>query len=294
MAAKKLSILSSRADQSSSDLLPWVIAVMVYLSGLALAGALAVHGSVASWAGDMSRRLTVEITVSDDAGRDRQAAAVVKALTAAPGVDSVRRLDNAEIAALLEPWIGGGDVAADLPLPVLVDVVLDQESPASVADLKKRIETVAPNAVIDDHQQWLGQLYDLAWMVQATALTIVVMVTLATIAIVIFGTHAGLATHRDTIETLHVIGAEDKLIAGEFQRRFLRLGLKGGVVGLVLAAVSIFAVRSILTDLTTGIVAPVTINQSDLLVLAALPVAAALISMITARVTVMRALRRMV
>ena len=33
------------------------------------------------------------------------------------------------------------------------------------------------------------------------------------------------------IEVLHLIGAKDAFIAGHFQRHFLQLGLKGGLVG---------------------------------------------------------------
>ena len=44
---------------------------------------------------------------------------------------------------------------------------------------------------------------------------------------------------------LHFIGAEDRFIAGEFQKHFLGMGLKGGFAGGVLAVV-LFAALSLL------------------------------------------------
>jgi cell division transport system permease protein len=40
-----------------------------------------------------------------------------------------------------------------------------------------------------------------------------------------------MAANRPIIEVLHLIGAKDGFIAGEFQRHFLKLGIKGGAIG---------------------------------------------------------------
>ena len=40
-----------------------------------------------------------------------------------------------------------------------------------------------------------------------------------------------MAANRPVIEVLHFIGARDRYIAGQFQRHFLWLGLKGGAIG---------------------------------------------------------------
>jgi cell division transport system permease protein len=37
--------------------------------------------------------------------------------------------------------------------------------------------------------------------------------------------------NREIIEVLHIVGASDSFIAREFQRRFLTLGLRGGLLG---------------------------------------------------------------
>ncbi len=40
-----------------------------------------------------------------------------------------------------------------------------------------------------------------------------------------------MAGNRDVVSVLHFVGAEDGYIAREFQRHFLRLGLRGGLLG---------------------------------------------------------------
>jgi cell division transport system permease protein len=40
-----------------------------------------------------------------------------------------------------------------------------------------------------------------------------------------------MATNRPIVEVLHYVGATDSLIASQFQRHFLLLGLKGGAIG---------------------------------------------------------------
>src|SRR5690606_14033966 len=115
----RLKVLAEGADRPSARLLPWVIAVMVYLSALSAAGVMALRGSVALWSDDMERQLTVQIVTGDAASRDRQTAAAATYLRSVPGVAAVHKLDQEEVDALLEPWLGVGNVSADLPVPAL-------------------------------------------------------------------------------------------------------------------------------------------------------------------------------
>ena len=52
---------------------------------------------------------------------------------------------------------------------------------------------------------------------------------------VVFATLSGLSIHRTIIELLHLIGAQDSYIAGQFARHNLRLAFFGGLIGLLIA-----------------------------------------------------------
>ena len=57
------------------------------------------------------------------------------------------------------------------------------------------------------------------------------LVLAATILSVTFATRGAMASNRPIVEVLHFVGAKDAYIARQFQRHFLRLGLRGGLVG---------------------------------------------------------------
>jgi cell division transport system permease protein len=57
------------------------------------------------------------------------------------------------------------------------------------------------------------------------------LVLLAATLAVAFATQGAMAGNREVVEVLHFVGADDRFIAREFQRRFFRIGLEGGAIG---------------------------------------------------------------
>jgi cell division transport system permease protein len=288
MAAAPLKILPDLRE--SGGVLPWVIAVMVYLSALALAGGFGLRAAASGWTSDLSSRITIQVNENDTEARSRQAAAIVTALENTASVKQVRRLSDEELGALLDPWLGTGSVNAELPVPAMIDVSLDEDA-ADIGAITAAVKRLSATATVDTHQQWLGQLSLLTRSINWTANLIVLLVTLATVALVAFGTRAGLAAHKPTIEILHLMGAEDSMIANEFQRRFLWHGFIGGVVGLAMALITIFLLGWLAQRAGQGLIASVSLSWKAWLALALLPPLAALLTMLTARVIVLRSLR---
>jgi cell division transport system permease protein len=73
----------------------------------------------------------------------------------------------------------------------------------------------------------------------------------ATVFSVTFATRAAMATNRPVIEVLHFVGAKSSFIGGHFQRHFLGLGLRGGLIGGG-AALTLFAIAELLTKRSSG------------------------------------------
>ena len=65
----------------------------------------------------------------------------------------------------------------------------------------------------------------------AVGILILMLVLAATVLSVTFATKGAMAANRPIVEVLHLIGAKDGFIAGQFQRHFLLLGIKGGAIG---------------------------------------------------------------
>lgn len=274
-------------------LLPWVIGVMLFLCTLSLTGALAIGSGLERWSASLTSNLTVQIAVQDIAERQRQTDSALRLLQATPGIESATVLADAEIMALLSPWLGDMPIGANLPIPTLIEVQLEPGSNLNTSALSERLKAAASGAQIDDHQAWMAQILDMAVVVQLLLGGVVLMVILSTIAIVIFGCRAGLATHKESIEIMHLMGAEDKTIATAFDIRYLSHGLKGGILGVIFAAASLWLLANMAERMGQGLISASLPVSENLWWLSFLPIAAAILTMFTARVTVRNALLEM-
>ncbi len=277
-----------------SRFLPWLIAFMVYLSMLSLAGTMLLSDLAGQWKQGASGSLTVQMAPTDDASGDtRRTRAVLAILRATEGVIRARAMDHVQILALLEPWLGPGGSVSNLPLPLLIEVKVKPNVSLNLERLSQRITIAAPGATIDDHGVWLERLVRLVQTVEALAIGILLLIGFATVLTVVFATRTGLAIHHEVIEVLHLIGAQDSYIARQFAGHALGLGLRGGFIGLVLAALTMLAIR-VLREQVTGLHLPdVSLSPLQWAAVAALPLVVAVIAMVSARLTVTRSLARM-
>ena len=76
----------------------------------------------------------------------------------------------------------------------------------------------------------------------------------ATTAIIVSATKSAMASNRDIVEVLHFVGATDRFIAREFERHFLRLGVRAGVVGALWAILVFLAMPTVMELMGGGAV----------------------------------------
>ena len=113
----------------------------------------------------------------------------------------------------------------------------------------------------------------------------------ATASVVILAARAGLDTHRDTIDVLHMLGSTDVQIARLFQRRIALDTLLGGIIGAVLATGVLLLVGAQIAALGSDLLSGLALGQRDWVLLALLPLGFALLAAFAARVAVLGALR---
>jgi cell division transport system permease protein len=298
-------IFGGRSDMplsgdATSRFLPVLIAPMVFLSAVALAAAFVLITLVSRWDRDVSGTLTVEIATAvgepDDAGAKTQAAVAraIEVLKATPGVVRAEALPQEKLAALLTPWLGDSDLIRDLPLPALIDVTLDPDARPDLDALAKNLAAAVPGTSIDDHRIWLARLVDLGRTIAYTAMGIVGLIGAVTSATVIYATRTGMAVHRDVIEVLHLLGATDDYIARQFAARAFALALKGGLAGLILTVPVLAAVVTETRRIQGGFLSDLYLPPEGWLACAVLPAVAAVLAMVTARLTVHGTLARLV
>jgi len=280
--------------REGGGVLPWVIGVMTFLTALALSGSFGIYNASQKWASELSSSLSVQIVHDDADERARQAERALSVLSVTPGILSARLVPMAEIQGLLEPWLGAGNVSDDLPIPALISVQLQEGRYVDLTALEARLQNTAPNASVDSHQRWIAQFSRLSGAVQVGVGVVVFLIMLTTIAIVIFATHARLASHRDNIEIIYLIGAEERLITNEFKRHFLRYGLKGGIGGLVASALAIAGMFWLTSSMGGELAPQLELGIFQILILLSLPIIVALLSMATASTAIRRALEKLV
>jgi cell division transport system permease protein len=271
--------------------MPWVIAIMMFLTVLAAAAGLGLGGAAASHGAGLGNRVTVQILEPNPDRREAEAVRAVERLRNLPEVESVRRLSPEEMADLLEPWLGTGGVQADLPIPAMIDAQL---IPGARADsLRARLVAAAPSARVDDNGQWLAPLGRLISALKWLALGLVALMIGATAATVVLAARAALDTHRSTIEVLHLMGATDVQVARLFQRRIALDALFGGIVGFGAAALALLVIGERIGALGSDLLGSANLPATSWLALALLPAFGVGLATLVARATILRALGRM-
>jgi cell division transport system permease protein len=273
--------------------MPWVIAIMMFLTVLAAAFGLGLRSAAASLDANVGHRVTVQIVEANPDSRESQARAALAALERLPGVVSARRVPDEEIQRLIEPWLGSGAAQADVPIPAMIDADLTPELHTRIAEVSGAVAAAAPSARVDDNAQWLAPLAQLVGALKWLSIALVVLMVGATAATVVLAARAALDTHRSTIEVLHLMGATDVQVARLFQRRIALDALFGSLVGLVAAFGVLVLIGSKVRELGSELLGSAHLPDYAWVVLLGLPVAGVLLAMLVARLTILRALARL-
>jgi cell division transport system permease protein len=282
-------------DEGAGRFLPWVVAVMVFLATLATVGMLVLDQAMRSWQSGLAGNLTVELPAAERAAGSAapRTDPVLDLLRATAGVREARLVSDEEVAAMLSPWLGPDAALDSLPVPELIDVVIEGGATPDLVALEARLQELVPGARIDDHKLWLEHLLRLGRAVQAVAGLAIALIALAMATVVVFAVRAALAAHDRVVTLLHQMGAKDGFIAAQFQLHALAMGLRGGLIGLAVAALTLFVLSRLALAIELPFLPPVKLTPEMLLVLAAVPLSSGAIAFAAARLTVIARLRRM-
>ena len=264
---------------------------MVFLGTLMFAAALVVSDAVDIWDNSLTGRITIQVPEREASGDAiPQLTAVLQSIKV---ITAVRIVPDAEARALLIPWLGENVVESGLPVPSLIDVEISAGSRIDPILLKARLAEITPNVEVDDHRAWLSALIDLAQAAKILAFAILALIASAAVVAVVFTTKSGLAVHAAIIELLHQMGAQNTYIASQFQLQALMLALRGGIAGGAAVVIVLLFFGWIGRGIDAAFLPSLSLSMLDWIFLLLVPAGAVIIAMLTARVTVLRALARM-
>lgn len=280
-------------DVGGAHVMSWVIAIMLFLTLLSGAAGMATARAAGALDRQMAGRLTVQIVEGETQRRDAAAAQVLRVLRSLPDVARATPVPQAELARMLQPWLGNDAEAAGLPVPALIDVDLTSDASAAIARVSAAATRASPAVRVDAHATWLGPVGRLldtaAWLAGA----IIVLMLTATTAVVMLAARAGLEAHRGTIEVIHMLGATDRQVARLFQRRIALDAGIGAVAGSVIAGAAILLIARQVGALDSELLGGMRLGVADLGGLLALPFGFVLLAVVAARHAVLRQMRRM-
>ena len=282
-------------DGRFSGTMSWVMAIMLFLTLLAAAAAISLGNAASQGSDTLGSEATVQLLDPDPAARVAQQRAVAEILRQTPGVAAVTVVPETESRKLIEPWLGDAANDADIPVPALIDVRFD--NPPSVAALKQvqqRLRRVSQSVRIDSHASWMAPFVALMQTLFLLALGVMLLLLLATAATVVLSVRGALNTHRTTIEIMHMMGSTDLQAARLFQRRVALDALFGGMIGLLAAVLVLWLLGSRFSALEPGLLADAGMPLYGWALLVLIPVGVAALAMLTARWTVLSALKKII
>ncbi len=219
------------ASSVAGGALAMVIAIMTFLAALTAGFALLLSQASQDWRGQVGLEMTIQIMPRPGRDLDADSRKAAEIAEKTPGIAAARPMDKAQSEELLAPWLGAGLDLSQLPVPRMIVLRRDQTKKLDEIALRAALDAALPNANLDNHGAWLQRLSTMAQVVVASALGVFVLVLTAMGLAVGFATRGAMAGAHEIIEALHFVGAADSFIAGQFQRHFLRLGLRGGFLG---------------------------------------------------------------
>lgn len=272
--------------------MPYVIAIMTFLTVLAVAAGMALGASAGSLGRELEGRLTVQLVEANPDLREAQAKAALGELGKLAAVARADRVDEARMRALLEPWLGKEGLDGDLPIPVLIDVTLAANDSRSVDAVTAALRSVAPSARVEPHARFLAPVTGLLTTLRWLAAGLVLLMAAATAAAVVLAARAALVTHRATIDVMHLMGASDSRVAGLFQRRAALDAIFGSAIGSVLGAIVVLFIANRLSAVDAAIIAGGSLGWTGWLAILLVPVAAVALATMTARLAILRTMGR--
>jgi cell division transport system permease protein len=211
-----------------------------------------IHESANAWLNDIASEVTVQIEPKENVDIDATIRDVQAFLERQSGIASAKPLSLDDSSKLLEPWLGQSDVLGTLPVPRLIAIEIDRNAAPDTDVLRAELGKQFPGVTLDDHRHWQRQIKTVTHSFALGGLAILLLVAAATTAIIVSATRSAMASNREIVEVLHFVGATDRYIAREFEKHFLRLGIRAGLVGAFCATAVFLSMTAVMQLLGGG------------------------------------------
>ena len=278
------------ASDAREAALFFVIGALCFLAALAALTTRGTYKAAEAWGAQIEGDITVVMRDTDRRTAE-QAANRVENLA---NVFEARVLSQDEVEELLEPSLGPGGMPDGLPIPMLMVVQADTAVGDPSDDVAEILDELSIDGDVAGNAGYADNVRGALGVLRLVALSIVALLSATAIAVIAFATHAALLARRDIVDVLHLSGAEDRYIAGLFERRFwilaLQAGLGGAVAALMVTALIVFT-GSGAQGVEAQLLPRLSLDFWDIVILLVTPIMAGLAARFAARITVLASLK---
>jgi len=262
-------------------------AAMAFLAVFAVALSLATGRLADRWGAELARTATLRLS-APEGQMAAQSEAALRVLGQTPGIAAARALTPDEGRALLEPWFGPDLPLDRLPIPQLIEIILE-DGGFDATGLRARLQAEVPGAVLDDHTRWRAPLVEAAGRLRSLGFVALLLIAGSTAAMITLAAQAALAANAQVIRVMRLVGARDVTIARAFVRRFTLRAALGAAAGTLAGMAAVALLPS--ADTAGGFLTGLGFQGAGWLLPLAIPPLAALTAFAATRAAALGALR---
>jgi len=277
-------------ESGLSRILVWTTAGLIFLAVLAFAAA-----AIADIAIKKVERSPILVTVAlppiEDAERARtETLGVLTALRSYEGVAFALPVSSEELGELMAPLLEEGQEVGLTSMPRLIDVTFNPGRMPDLEDLYETLSDIAPSISIGDSDIGIETDTRTSSAVRLIGLASGTGFLLLVIIVAIVVTRMSLNLHDSEVDLLRLMGAADRYVARQFEHHIMEGGLRGSVYGFGGAILALLILIYGHEYLGFERWTDVQLRPLDWILLAMVPVIAALLMTLAARFTAMNGL----
>lgn len=281
------------ARDDAHRMLPAMIACLMGFAALLLAAGLCLNHALDRQSRDISGLVQVEVPHGSSAGVVDKTAELLRRTS---GVEQVRVLRSSDMETLLKPWLGDGFRVSSLPVPTLIDVTAKTGADGLALDLaalKQQLHSIDRDIRIEAQGPWVKQFSAALGLLQALVMIVAILLLICVIGMVVLVARTNLKLHFKTVGLLHMFGATDDYILGQFQWNSAWLAARGALAGVGFAALLFIGAVVFSTQAESPVIPQLDFSLMHGVTFVLLPVFTALVALVATRLTVQSMLHHM-
>ncbi|MES2729409.1 MAG: hypothetical protein V4621_04820 [Pseudomonadota bacterium] len=215
----------------------YFVALMTFMVMVMTSMTLFLFALSREWTADVLTSATIELP----ANAVEKLPAIEKRLSGDGTIESYDIMTKDKVLDLISPWFGENaqELGNTISVPILVAFDFKPDIEPDTTALLKDLRAIVPQAQIITHYDWFAPLERLTHTFQMIGILSLGLLFLALLMAIHGAARGRVATHREALELLHLMGANDSYVLGQFQAYFLRLLYPGLVQGFAVGVLAI-------------------------------------------------------